>query len=364
MLRGVFLLGFLAASAAWCATLEYIAHACFVVESDAGTRVVIDPYNSNRWLGYGFPEGVKADAVLVTHPHYDHDAGYYFPGAPEFRRPGQYVIGDVKVTGIAGKHADPYGKEFGQINTLWVVEADGVRVVHLGDTGHLPADQVRALGRVDVLLIPVDGQEHILKYNDIEAIRRALRPKVTVPMHYRLTQISKLPASLGPIDPWLGRNPAAEQKSSHRVDLSRKALASSNQIWILPPSPDVRPWREELHRAEEARLEARSVKGEAAITLLRKATDPAPEAIRNSHELACALAPDSPEEATVVLEKALSRAGLADREFTILSRTLLAELYLRKGKTDLAAAQYRIVRAESHWLEPRRKAEEFLNREN
>jgi hypothetical protein len=60
-------------------TLEYIAHAAFVIEAD-GTRLVIDPYNGARWLGYEFPEGVEADAVAITHPHYDHDAGYYLAG--------------------------------------------------------------------------------------------------------------------------------------------------------------------------------------------------------------------------------------------------------------------------------------------
>ncbi|MCP5111640.1 MAG: hypothetical protein GY953_12475, partial [bacterium] len=63
MLRGACLLGVLAVSAAWGVTLEYIAHACFVVESSTGVRIAIDPYNSNRWLGYSFPDGVAADAV-------------------------------------------------------------------------------------------------------------------------------------------------------------------------------------------------------------------------------------------------------------------------------------------------------------
>ena len=56
--------------------IEYIGHASFVIESPNGVRIVIDPFNSNRWLGFRYPESVgkPADAVLVTHPHYDHDA--------------------------------------------------------------------------------------------------------------------------------------------------------------------------------------------------------------------------------------------------------------------------------------------------
>jgi hypothetical protein len=53
-------------------TLEYIAHACFRVTSPAGTQVLIDPYASRVWLGYDFPPNIHADAVLISHPHYDH----------------------------------------------------------------------------------------------------------------------------------------------------------------------------------------------------------------------------------------------------------------------------------------------------
>jgi L-ascorbate metabolism protein UlaG (beta-lactamase superfamily) len=57
--------------------IEYVAHASFVVESPGGVRALLDPYNGTRWLGYSFPDGIDADVVLVSHPHYDHDASYY-----------------------------------------------------------------------------------------------------------------------------------------------------------------------------------------------------------------------------------------------------------------------------------------------
>ena len=80
--------------------LEYIAHASFVVQSSSGVRVAIDPFNSERWLGLAYPARVSADAVLVSHPHYDHDASYYFPtGTPVFRRPGRYAVGDIRIEG-------------------------------------------------------------------------------------------------------------------------------------------------------------------------------------------------------------------------------------------------------------------------
>ena len=38
---------------------------------------------------------------------------------PVIKEPGSYTFGDIAITGIRGKHAEPYGKEFGQTNTIW-----------------------------------------------------------------------------------------------------------------------------------------------------------------------------------------------------------------------------------------------------
>src|SRR5439155_13367212 len=56
-------------------TIEYIAHACFRVTSPSGKQLLIDPYASRVWIGYDFPPDIHADAILISHPHYDHDGG-------------------------------------------------------------------------------------------------------------------------------------------------------------------------------------------------------------------------------------------------------------------------------------------------
>ena len=141
------------------ATIEYIAHACFVIESDDGERVLVDPFASQVWLGYDFPALPAVDAVVVTHPHYDHDAGRYrgepWPwdeAVPVFDAPGESSIGSFEIRGVQGKHADPYGKEFGQLNTIFRIEVDGCRSSHLGDNGPLTEENYRELrtgGRPD-----------------------------------------------------------------------------------------------------------------------------------------------------------------------------------------------------------------------
>ena len=101
--------------------IEYVAHASFILRAPDGTELLLDPYASRVWLGYDWPEGIQPDAVLITHPHYDHDAGRYrgmpFPWGSEVAvvdAPGTHTFGPFTVTGVEGKHADPYGREFGQ----------------------------------------------------------------------------------------------------------------------------------------------------------------------------------------------------------------------------------------------------------
>ncbi len=229
--------------------VEYIAHACFRIESSTGASVLIDPYASRVWLGYDFPDGVEADAVLITHPHYDHDAGQRrgrpFPWndtVAVFADPGTYQVGDIEITGIEGKHADPYGMEFGQKNTIFVIEVDGLRIAHIGDNGPLSADNVRRMGRIDILMLPVDAEYHILAEAEIQAILAAVQPRVLVPMHYRIGNLEtdpESPSDLGPIDPWLAAKSGVRRLNGNREAFDVEALGESMQIVVFEHSPRV-----------------------------------------------------------------------------------------------------------------------------
>ena len=227
--------------------VEYVAHACFRLEA-AGKRLVIDPYASRVWLGYDFPTTLEADVLLVTHPHYDHDAGGRIgrptpwpDGIRTLRDPGNARLPPFQIRGVEGKHADPYGKEFAQRNTLFVVEVAGIRFVHLGDNGPLTPANIAALGRVDVLMIPIDGNEHILKNDQVAAIIDAVAPRIIVPMHFRVPALEPAdgPDDLGPIDPWLEGRENVRRLNAHRVTLTSGGLPTSQEIWIFQPAPTV-----------------------------------------------------------------------------------------------------------------------------
>ena len=346
------------------ARIDYIAHACFRIESDAGHSVVIDPYNTNRWLGYHFPPDISASAVLITHPHYDHDASYYWSSdVPVFRAAGEYSVGDIRIVGLAGSHAEPYGKEFGQRNTVWLVEVDGVRILHVGDSGPLSDEIVRRVGRVDVLMLPVDDLDHILKRGEIEEMRRRLKPSVVVPMHYRLEVLSKLPESVGPLDEWLTGQANVRRLELSSVLLKKETLGAKSEVYVFKPSPAVTPWSAELHRAWAARDAARDSDDETAkVRLLTKAQTLAPGALPFSVELAEALfAAGQRSQAKAVLQSALAGAGRGDWEYRNRGRILLARIYSEDGNLEAAAEQYRLVLKEAFRTAWRDEAQKFLS---
>lgn len=231
-------------------TIEYIAHACFRVTSPAGKQVLIDPYASRVWLGYDFPPNVHADAILISHPHYDHDGGEsmrrpvpWSSNTLVLRQPGTNQLGDVTVVGYAGKHADPWGKEFGQTNTIWLLKIGGLRIVHLGDNGPLTDDTIRAIGRVDVLMIPIDSQFHILKADQIAAIRQRLSPAVLIPMHYRhhdLEASPDKPEQLGNIEEWAKHESGVRYLDSNKQEFSAGTLPKKPEVLIFKHSPLVK----------------------------------------------------------------------------------------------------------------------------
>ena len=70
-------------------------------------------------------------------------------------------------------------------NRIHVVEAEGRRIAHLGDLGHrLSPAQLTALGRVDLLLIPVGGH-YTIDAKTADRVTRDIGAGLTVPMHYR-----------------------------------------------------------------------------------------------------------------------------------------------------------------------------------
>lgn len=154
-------------------TITWLGHACFLLES-GGYRVILDPCK-------GVP-GVKntageAHAVYCSHGHFDHcytDEIRVIEGGTS----------PFTVREIASFHDDANGAKRGK-NTIRALTAEGITVVHLGDLGHdLSAEQLAAIGKCDVLLLPIGGT-YTLDIAGAKAVADAVATRVVIPMHYR-----------------------------------------------------------------------------------------------------------------------------------------------------------------------------------
>ena len=245
-------------------SITYIAHACFLI-SDGTTTIMLDPYADRVWLGYDFQRDISVDAVFITHPHYDHDGGifrgkrpYWMFETPFYQNPAEYEIGDFKVKGIIGKHADPYGKEFGQMNTIWKVEINGIVFAHWGDNGPLSTQNFEDLKDVNVLLIPMDGDYHIITSEAYAETFQVLEPKMIIPMHYRIPELEEngdSPSNLGEIEPFLAQRPPINIDSTssylpnvvnletHVLHISEQKLPQKSTYYVFTHSPKLKQAR-------------------------------------------------------------------------------------------------------------------------
>ncbi len=163
--------------------IRYLGHSCFVLTESTGTSIVTDPYGD---IGFTLPQGITADAVTVSHSHYDHCNVAAVGGNPAvFDREGQYEIGGVGITAIKCYHDDEEGHRRGQ-NLIFKFRMDGLEVCHLGDIGEeCSSALIEKLLPVHVLLIPVGGTYTIDSEQAKEYVDR-LMPSIVIPMHYKV----------------------------------------------------------------------------------------------------------------------------------------------------------------------------------
>ena len=161
----------------------HIGHAEFLIETESGVRIVTDPYDA----GCGYPvRAITADLALVSHHHHDHDAVENLKGAPRIiDQPGEYTPETgMRITAVRGFHDDAGGSKRGE-TLLFLAEAEGLRIVHLGDLGcPLSAEQIGILKNPDVLMVPVGGF-YTIDAAQAKKTAEQLGARIILPMHYK-----------------------------------------------------------------------------------------------------------------------------------------------------------------------------------
>jgi len=207
--------------------IKWLGHASFMITSEAGIKIVTDPYASGESLRYGEIKE-SADIVTVSHEHGDHNNVAAVKGNPEVVR-GTAKVKEVEFKGIPTYHDNVGGNQRGK-NTIFCFEVDGIRVCHLGDLGHQLSDkQVAEIGRVDILLVPVGGF-YTIDANVATVVCNQLIPKVIIPMHYKNDRC-RFP--IAGVDEFLRGKGNIDRPDASEVEFKKGELPAGTQIIVL-----------------------------------------------------------------------------------------------------------------------------------
>jgi len=212
--------------------IKWLGHACFLITSDGGLRVITDPYAVGGGINYS-PIRETADVVVVSHDHSDHNNVGTVQGKPEVvKGTGTKTAKGVQFRGVATSHDTSQGKQRGP-NTVFCFTIDDIRLCHLGDLGHvLSPAQVTEIGALDILFVPVGGFFTI----DAAVASRVydqLKPKVVIPMHFKTPECGY---TIGGVDDFLRSKKNVRKAMASEVEFQRDELPIATEIVLLQPA--------------------------------------------------------------------------------------------------------------------------------
>lgn len=215
--------------------IKYLGHAAFEVTTPAGKKLVFDPYEAGAFgtLRYGKITG-DFDIAVVSHDHADHTSKEVLSKCKEkITKVGNTSLNGIKIESFATFHDDTQGSKRGK-NLVTVVEADGFRIAHLGDLGHMiEAEKFPSLHNLDVMMIPVGGYFTIDAATAAEIVK-AFAPKIVIPMHYKTKKVDFPITSVEEFTKLMGKSVKFEGKSE--IEITKKSLPTGTAVVVLEPA--------------------------------------------------------------------------------------------------------------------------------
>ncbi|MGX9355306.1 MBL fold metallo-hydrolase [Roseobacteraceae bacterium S113] len=168
--------------------LHYISHASFLIQTQSGTSAITD------FAGFIGSSRFLPDVVTMNHAHSTHWTANPDPAIPhvlkgwgdEFGAGVDHYLdlGDMVIRNVSTDIRSEFSGREDEGNSIFVFESEGLCIGHLGHLHHEPDDaQYAALGRLDVVMAPVDGGYTVPQDTMIRILQR-LRSSIIIPMHW------------------------------------------------------------------------------------------------------------------------------------------------------------------------------------
>jgi L-ascorbate metabolism protein UlaG (beta-lactamase superfamily) len=166
--------------------IRYLQHSMFLIQTPGGLSAATD------FTGFLGAADFVPTVVTMNHAHSSHFTGFPDPRIPHVL-PGwgpfglgiehHLDLGEMLVRNVSTDIRSGYGTEENG-NSIFVFEVAGLCIGHLGHLHHEPnPEQYAAIGRLDVVLAPVDGGMTVDLPTMIRVLKR-LRSSVVIPMHW------------------------------------------------------------------------------------------------------------------------------------------------------------------------------------
>jgi L-ascorbate metabolism protein UlaG (beta-lactamase superfamily) len=174
-------------------TITYAGHATYVIETPGGVRIATD--YSGAYGSSPLPRVVTMNKAHSMHHTYSPDPGIEFPlrGWGDGTSPAKHalVVDDVYVRNVPTDIRSYGGGMEVAGNSIFIFEVAGLCIGHLGHLHHHLEDaHYAAIGRLDIVMVPVDGGMTLSSGAMTEIVKR-LFASIVLPMHRNWTPLSE-----------------------------------------------------------------------------------------------------------------------------------------------------------------------------